>query len=65
LRFPGVRDLTGTRAMFRDFLAALREHRPPAFTLALAHRDLELVEAAYRTADLSSSPAFLTSSQGF
>jgi UDP-N-acetylglucosamine 3-dehydrogenase len=63
LRFPGVRDLTGTRAMFRDFLGALRERRPPEFTLARARRDLELVEAAYRTAGQhQSSP--ITSSQG-
>jgi predicted dehydrogenase len=55
LLFPGVRDITGTRAMFRDFLAALREGRAPQFTLALARRDLELVEAAYRTADQHSS----------
>jgi UDP-N-acetylglucosamine 3-dehydrogenase len=64
LRFPGVRDLTGTRAMFRDFLGALREQRPPEFTLARARRDLELVEAAYRSAGQhQSSP--ITSSQGF
>lgn len=64
LRFPGVRDLTGTRAMFRDFLGALREGRPPQFTFALARRDLELVEAAYRTADQHSRRPSLTSSQG-
>jgi predicted dehydrogenase len=64
LRFPGVRDLTGSRAMFRDFLDALREDRAPAFTLALARRDLELVEAVYRTADQTSSPSFSTSPQG-
>jgi UDP-N-acetylglucosamine 3-dehydrogenase len=62
LRFPGVRDLTGTRAMFRDFLGALRDGRAPEFTLALARRDLELVETAYRTAD--QHPSFLTSPQG-
>ena len=64
LRFPGVRDLTGRRAMFRDFLGALREGRAPEFTLAHARRDLELVEAAYRTADQHSSPSSITSSQG-
>lgn len=64
LRFPGARDLTGTRAMFRDFLGALREGRPPEFTLALARRDLELVEAAYRTADEHLSRPSSTSSQG-
>ena len=64
LRFPGVRDLTGTRAMFRDFLGALRGNRAPEFTLARARRDLELVEAAYRTADQHSSPSFITTPQG-
>lgn len=64
LRFPGVRDLTGTRAMFRDFLGALREGRAPEFTLALARRDLELVEAAYRTAAQHVSPSSITSPQG-
>ena len=65
LHFPGVRDLTGSRAMFRDFLSAIRERRAPEFTLALARRDLELVEAAYQSADqLTPSPSF-TSSQGF
>jgi predicted dehydrogenase len=65
LRFPGLRDLTGTRAMFRDFLGALRENRPPEFTLALARRDLELVEAVYRSAEQPPSPQAFTSSQGF
>lgn len=65
IRFPGVRDLTGTRAMFRDFLGAIRENHAPEFTLALARRDLELVEAAYRTADQHASPQSFTSSQGF
>lgn len=64
VRFPGVRDLTGTRAMFRDFLGALREERVPEFTLALARRDLELVEAVYRTAQQPSSQLFFTSPQG-
>jgi UDP-N-acetylglucosamine 3-dehydrogenase len=65
LRFPGVRDLTGTRAMFTDFLGALRENRAPEYTLSLARRDLELVEEAYRTAEHLSSPTPPTSSQGF
>jgi predicted dehydrogenase len=64
LRFPGIRDLTGTRAMFRDFLGALRDARAPEFTLARARRDLELVEMAYRTAQQHSSRSFLTSPQG-
>jgi UDP-N-acetylglucosamine 3-dehydrogenase len=64
LRFPGLRDLTGTRAMFRDFLGALGEGRAPEFSLARARHDLELVEAAYRTAHEHSSRSSFTSPQG-
>jgi predicted dehydrogenase len=45
LHFPGVRDISGYRAMFTDFLAAIREDRDADMTLALARRDLALVEA--------------------
>lgn len=67
LKFPGVRDLTGSRAMFRDFLRAIRTDGEPEYTMALARRDLELVEGAYRTAaeHASHSLATLHSSQGF
>lgn len=44
---PGLRDLTGARAMFEDFLEALATGREPVMTLARARQDLELVEAAY------------------
>ena len=47
---PGVRDFLGYSAMFRDFIDSLRTGREPAMTLALARRDLELVEEIYRTA---------------
>jgi hypothetical protein len=50
--FPGVRDLAGYRAMWRDFFAAWRDGRDAAFTLAHARRDLELIEDAYRSAGL-------------
>ena len=50
LALPGVRDFLGYGAMFRDFVDALRTGREPAMTLALARRDLELVEEIYRTA---------------
>jgi predicted dehydrogenase len=49
LIFPGLRDIGGYRAMFRDFLTALRSGSEPLMTLARAQRDLELIEAAYRT----------------
>ena len=52
--FPGVRDLSGSRAMFADFLSALAQGRAPRFTLAAARRDLELIERAYRSAGIAS-----------
>ena len=53
LRLPDPRDMLGYRAMFADFLAALREGREPRFTLSMARRDLELVEAIYHSAGSS------------
>lgn len=47
LHFPGFRDISGYRAMFTDFLGAVREDREPEMTLALARRDLALVEACH------------------
>lgn len=44
---PGLRDIGGWHAMFDDFLGALRDDREPAFTLAMARRDLEVIEAVY------------------
>ena len=44
---PGAGDLLGYRAMLADFLEAIRHNRPPDYTLALAERDLRLVEEAY------------------
>ena len=47
LILPGLRDISGYRAMFRDFLDALWNGTDPVMTLARAQRGLELVEAAY------------------
>lgn len=47
---PGVRDISGFRAMFRDFLDALASDREPQMTSARARRDLELVEQIYSSA---------------
>lgn len=46
VRFPGLRDPVGARAMWADFLSCLRTRRQPRFTLAMAERDLRLLEAA-------------------
>jgi len=51
LVLPGLADVAGYDAMFDDFLRALETGREPLMTSARARRDLELVEAAYRTAD--------------
>jgi len=56
LYLPGLRDLAGYRAMLADFVAALRDDREPAFDLARARRDLEVIELAYASAGLP--PAF-------
>ena len=51
LRFyVGLRDLAGYRAMWADFVAAWKEDRDAAMTLAHARRDLALLEQAYSTA---------------
>lgn len=49
LRFPGVRDLMGYRAMLRHFLDCVRARREPDMSLAVARRDLAVVLAAYRS----------------
>jgi hypothetical protein len=46
---PGLTDLLGYRAMLADFFEGIRQNRPPAYSLALAERDLALVEQAYET----------------
>jgi predicted dehydrogenase len=48
---PGeLTDLLGYRAMTREFMAAIDGNRPPVYDLALARRDLALVEHAYASA---------------
>jgi len=49
LRVMALGDPLGYRAMFTDFLRALRTGEPPRFTLAMAQRDLHLLEQAERS----------------
>jgi predicted dehydrogenase len=49
LRLPGIFDLMGYRAMLRHFLQCVRERTAPAMSLAVARRDLAIVDAAYRS----------------
>jgi predicted dehydrogenase len=48
LLIPGIRDISGYRGMFRDFISALQVGSQPMMSLARAQRGLELIEAAYR-----------------
>ncbi len=50
LLFPGVRDIRGYQAMYRDFAAAIREGRPPEMSLERAIEDQALMDQVYATA---------------
>ncbi len=50
LLFPGFRDIRGYRAMYRDFIAAIRGNRPPEMSLERAMDDQRLIERIYATA---------------
>ncbi len=44
---PGFRDIRGYRAMYRDFLGAVREGRPPEMSLERAIEDQRLMDQVY------------------
>ena len=47
LTFPGVRDIRGYQAMYRDFLRAIREGSPPEMCLERAMDDQRLMDQVY------------------
>jgi len=49
LLFPGVRDIRGYRAMYRDFAGAIREGRAPEMSLERAMDDQRLMDQIYAT----------------
>lgn len=49
VKFPGLRDLMGYRAMLAHFVDCVTKNEAPAMSLAMARRDLAVVEAAYRS----------------
>lgn len=55
LLVPGLRDIRGYRAMYRDFLAAIRDGRAPEMSLERALEDQRLMERVY--ADVEDSQA--------
>jgi predicted dehydrogenase len=50
LIFPGVRDIRGYRAMYRDFLRAIRDGGPPEMSLERAIEDQRLMDRIYAAA---------------
>jgi predicted dehydrogenase len=44
---PGFRDIRGYRAMYRDFVRAIRENRPPEMSLERAIDDQRLMDQVY------------------
>jgi predicted dehydrogenase len=47
LIFPGFRDIRGYRAMYRDFIGAIREGRQPEMSLERAIEDQRLMDQVY------------------
>lgn len=50
LLFPGFRDIRGYQAMYRDFVAAIREGRAPEMSLERAADDQRLMDQIYASA---------------
>ncbi len=55
LGLPMLSDPFGYRTMLEDFLSAVRHYREPKFTLAMARRDIELLEQAERSMRIGST----------
>ena len=55
LWIPGLTDLTGRQAMWRDFVKAMNANEEPEFGLVRARRDMQLIESIY--ASLPGGPA--------
>jgi predicted dehydrogenase len=49
LLLPGFRDIRGYQAMYRDFLGAVRDGRPPEMSLERAIADQRLMDQVYST----------------
>ena len=51
LTFPGFRDIRGYKAMYRDFVAAIRNGRPPEMSLERAMDDQRLMDDIYASVE--------------
>ncbi|MBK5298864.1 MAG: Gfo/Idh/MocA family oxidoreductase [Vicinamibacteria bacterium] len=54
---PGVRDIRGYQAMYRDWLAAIRDGRAPEMSLERAMEDQRLMNQIYASLDRPKVPA--------
>lgn len=52
---PGFRDIRGYRAMYRDFVGAIREGRAPEMSLERAEEDHRLMERVYESVERAGS----------
>jgi predicted dehydrogenase len=50
--FPGVRDIRGYQAMYRDFARAIHTGTPPEMSLERALDDQRLMDQVYASAGL-------------
>jgi predicted dehydrogenase len=48
---PGLRDIRGFGAMYRDFLGAIREGRAPEMSLERAMDDQQLMDKVYQNVE--------------
>ena len=60
LLVPGVRDIRGYQAMYRDFADAIRDGRAPQMSLEAAMADQRLMDRIYATADGDATAGFMT-----
>jgi predicted dehydrogenase len=47
LIWPGLRDIRGYRAMYRDFLDSIRDRRPPEMSVERAIEDQRLMDDVF------------------
>ena len=55
LLFPGVRDIRGYQAMYRDFVGAIRSGRRPEMSLEAAMDDQRIMDQIYAS-DMAAAP---------
>jgi predicted dehydrogenase len=61
LILPGLRDIRGYRAMYRDFVGAIREQRQPQMSVERAMEDHALMERIYASLMVNHRPESLNS----